>query len=73
MVKKIRLNENTRKWILDRVENREGLYWRKFIKFMRHIGVSKEKMKKYQSKAYHNAAKRVYEKLKKQYRKYHFL
>jgi len=58
---------NTINWIMDRVENREPLFWPEFIKFMRDLGASEKDMKKYLAKRYRELVKKTYTQHKKEF------
>ena len=63
--KKIRLDKDTRNWIIDRIENNESLMQSEFIYFMKDLGRTSASIKKYKSKEYIKQVKKSYNKIKK--------
>jgi len=68
MAKKISLDEVTRNWVSDRLENEEPLFWGEFIKFMIDVEggeTDNRQLKKWRSKSYRKAVKARYSQKKK--------
>lgn len=57
----LRLDENTKAWIADRIMNEEPLWWNDFIRFMDRLEVSDQQLARYRSKRYRAKVRRVYE------------
>jgi len=53
----MRLDQSSINWIEDRFENREGLFYTEFLRFMRELGATDKQLKKYQTLRYKNAMK----------------
>lgn len=55
------LDLHTLQWIADRVDNREPLMWSASVSFMKNFGVDREMWRRYRSRSYKLAVKKVYD------------
>lgn len=61
----MKLDTNTRKWIWDRLQNREPLWWNDFVRFMRDHGADNKTIRKYRTISYKKSVNKLYTKEKK--------